>query len=153
MGRSLRQVAICYTIYLDQTVHDHAGDDTSAGRKYFVEMVRENAIEGRPIARIAQPNAAADDIRLLVAGVLHDFQEIKDRSARLLDHAVDQLAVHHADLARYVQPSVGLDRMRERHALIGNSLASFSSVPLYHRLPPRRSFAGLRYRFHAAPAG
>jgi hypothetical protein len=97
-------------------------------------MVRKNAIEGRPIASIAQPNTAAHNIRLIVSSVLHDFQKVEDRFARLLHNAVDQLAIHHSDLARDIQPSIGLDRMRERHTLIGNSLASVSSVPFYHRL-------------------
>ena len=87
----------------DLAVDDHAGDDAGAGGRMLTEILFEDGIERREIARVVEPYATAHDVLGPVPGFAQNGEQVFDCLMRLHDNvACDQLAVSHGHLARNI---------------------------------------------------
>src|SRR5580698_7656644 len=70
---------IGYAIDLDFAIDNHARNDTRTGRRMFAEMLFEDCIESREVARIFKPYAATHNMLWPIACLLENRQEIANR--------------------------------------------------------------------------
>ena len=97
----------------------------------FSKMLFEDSVEGREVAWIFKPYAAAYDVFWSVARFVENREEVANCLTGLRnDVACNHLSIDHGNLARNVKPAIGFDCPCKGKVLTARSFAAFHSIPL-----------------------